>query len=98
MGIYGLTFERCPSVFCSFYLTTHFLLLKTNLTECERKQTAESGEKRVWSKRPLLFRTKREEKALFLHKTSERKVPQSRVFPYCAGQYNKAVSRHPYCV
>lgn len=98
MGIYGLTFERCPSVFCSFYLTTHFLLLETNLTECEQKQTGEGDEKRVWSKRPLLFSTKREGEAAFSPKISDRQVPQSRVFPYCVSRYNKAVSRHPYCV
>lgn len=91
-------FERHTPIFRSFYLTTHFLLLEGNLTECKRKQTGEGGEKRVWSKRPLLFRTKREEKALFLHKASEREVPQSRVFPYCSGRYNRAVSWHPYCV
>ena len=46
MGIYGLTFERCPSVFCSFYLTTRFLIIEGNLTECERKQAKEGEKKR----------------------------------------------------
>lgn len=91
-------FRESIPIFCSFYLTTHFLIIEGNLTECERKQTGEGDEKRVWSKRPLLFSTKREEKALFLHKASEREVPQSRVFPYCSGRYNRAVSWHPYCV
>ena len=91
-------FERHTPIFRSFYLTTRFLILETNLTECERTQTGEGGEKRVWSKRPLLFSTKREGEAAFSPKISDRKVPQSRVFPYCSGRYNKAVSWHPYCV
>ena len=58
-------FERYTPIFRSFYLTTHFLLLERNLTECERKQTGEGGEKRVWSKRSLLFCPKKEGNALF---------------------------------
>ena len=98
MGIYGLTFERCPSVFCSFYLTTHFLILEGNLTGCERKQTKDGEKREARANGHSLFREKWEEEAAFLLKISEQKVLRSRSFPYCVGQYNKAVSRHPYCV
>lgn len=75
MGIYGLTFERCPSVFCSFYLTTHFLLLEEILQNVN-KNRLEKGEKREFGANvPSFFCLKKEGNALFLHKTSERKVP-----------------------
>ena len=93
-----LFFRESIPIFCSFYLTTRFLILEGNLTGCERKQAKEGEKKRGSSFQPLLFNTKREEEAAFSPKISDRQVPQSRVFPYCAGQYNKAVSRHPYCV
>jgi hypothetical protein len=93
-----LFFRESIPIFYSFYLTTRFLIIEGNLTGGERKQTKEGEKKRGYSFQPLFFSTKWEGEAAFSPKIIDRQVPQIRVFPYCVGRYNKAVSRHPYCV
>ena len=65
-----LFFRESIPIFCSFYLTTRFLIIEGNLTECERKQAKKAKKREVETNNLSFLVQKGREKQLFRLKSS----------------------------